>query len=207
MDAKGRIRHHEFGEGNYVGAEQVLQELLRDNGIKDLPTPLVSINASGPELAADWSDLKSAENYLGHERTVGFESPDGATLNRLHSYKTSSQLKLNHWALSGDWTLSKQSIVSGSHNARIAYQFHSRDLHIVMGPGPAIQGSAVRFQIFIDGEAPRDSHGLDVDREGFGSVDEPRMYQIVRQAQPVGERRFEISFIDAGVQAYSFTFE
>jgi hypothetical protein len=204
IDARGRIRHHEFGEGNYLRSEQVIQELLKENGSSGLPNSIVPVEASGPELAADWPDLKSVENYLGYERTIGFESLTGTKFHKPHRYEAPSHLKLNHWALSGAWTLAKPWIVSDETGARIAYQFHARDLHLVMEP--ANIGSGVKFQVSIDGEAPGTSHGIDVDAEGFGMADQPRMYQLIRQSGSVAERRFEISFQDPGIRAYSFTF-
>jgi thioredoxin family protein len=86
---------------------------------------------------------------------------------------------------------------------RAAYRFFARDLHLVMGPAGR---DAVRFQVLIDGEPPGNSHGIDVDGEGNGTVSEPRLHQLVRQRGPVAERLFEITFVDPGAEAYVFTF-
>jgi thiol-disulfide isomerase/thioredoxin len=204
VDGKGRIRHHQFGEGDYDRSEQVIQQLLGETGTTGFNRALISANAAGAELPADWQDLKSEENYLGYERTQNFQSHGGAASNRPHNYESPAKLAVNHWALSGDWTSSRDEIVMNSPNGRIAYQFHARDLHLVMGP--ANKGGIVRFRVSIDGQSPGDAHGVDVDGEGNGTVIEPQLYQLIRQSQPIVDRRFEIEFLEPGIQAYSFTF-
>ena len=47
---------------------------------------------------------------------------------------------------------------------------------------------------------------MDVDAQGFGILEEPRMYQLIRQQGPIRARRFEIEFLDPSAEAYSFTF-
>jgi hypothetical protein len=113
-------------------------------------------------------------------------------------------LTLNHWALAGNWTFENEAAVLNEPNGRIAFQFHARDLHLVMGP--TTRGTAVSFRVLIDGLLPGAAHGLDVDNQGHGTVDEQRLYQLIRQPLPVAERRFEIEFSDPGVAAYAFTF-
>jgi len=204
VDAKGRIRHHVFGEGEYEQSEVMIKKLLAENGASGIGKELVSLDAGGAEAAADWSDLKSEENYVGYERTENFASPGGARREKRQEYALPSRLELNHWALSGDWTMGKEAIALNQANGRIAYRFHARDLHLVMGP--AAPKVPARFRVLLDGQAPRGVHGVDVDDQGNGTVAEPRMYQLIRQAIPITDRKFEIEFLDAGVEAYSFTF-
>ena len=64
----------------------------------------------------------------------------------------------------------------------------------------------MRFRVLIDGQPPGAAHGIDVDEQGSGTVSEPRMYQLIRQPGPIVDRKFEIEFLDAGVEAFSFTF-
>jgi hypothetical protein len=125
-------------------------------------------------------------------------------MNKSHAYTLPKDLKLNHWALAGDWTAEKQAIRPNAANGRITYQFHARDLHLVIGP--AAKGMRVRFRVFIDGQAPGAAGGSDVDATGHGTVAEARMYHLIRQPKPIMDRRFEIEFLDPGVDAYSFTF-
>ena len=58
----------------------------------------------------------------------------------------------------------------------------------------------------LDGGRPGEAHGVDVDDQGHGVADYQRMYQLIRQPEPIIDRRFEIEFIDAGVEAFVFTF-
>jgi peroxiredoxin len=161
-------------------------------------------DARGAEVAADWGGLKSPENYVGYERTENFASPGGAVSEKRHLYAAPAQLKLNHWALPGDWTVEKQLTALNKANGRIAYRFHARDLHLVMGP--AARGRSVRFRVLIDGQQPGAAHGIDVDEQGNGTVTEQRLYQLIRQPKPIADRQFEIEFLDPGAQAFAFTF-
>ena len=204
VDAKGHIRHHQFGEGEYEQSEMVIRQLLAEAGVGGIGHEPVSVDATDIEAAADWGSLKSPENYVGYQRTENFASPGGAVLGKRHVYAAPAGLRLNQWALSGDWTMEKQSIVLNEANGRIAYRFHARDLHLVMGP--AVRGKSVRFRLLIDGEPPRAAHGLDVDDQGNGTATEQRLYQLIRQPKPIFDRQVEIEFLDSGVAAFAFTF-
>jgi thiol-disulfide isomerase/thioredoxin len=204
LDAKGHIRYHQFGEGDYIRSEVMIQQLLAEAGSGGIDQDLVSVDARGAEVAADWDDLKSAENYVGYERTQNFASPGGAALGERHLYSVPTQLKLNHWALSGDWTIGSQAAVLNQVNGRIVYRFHARDLHLVMGPSS--YGMPVGFRVRIDGQVPGAAHGVDVDDQGNGTATEQRLYQLIRQPKPIADRQLEIEFLDSGAQALAFTF-
>jgi thiol-disulfide isomerase/thioredoxin len=204
IDAEGHIRHHQFGEGEYEKSEMIIQQLLAEAGNGGNSHELVSVDARGAEAAADWGSLKSPENYLGYDRTENFVSPGGPVLDKRRVYPAATRLSLNHWALSGDWTVGRQATVLNEGNGRIAYRFHARDLHLVMGP--ARPGTSVRFRVLIDGQPPGAAHGIDVDDQGNGTVAEQRLYQLIRQPKPIADRQFEIEFLDPGVEAFAFTF-
>ena len=204
VDAKGNIRHQQFGEGEYEQAEKVIQRLLSDAGISGIGYDLVSVDGRGAEAAADWESLRSPENYLGYARTENFASSGGAALDKSRSYTTPSRLGLNQWALSGEWTVKKEAIALNGAGGRITCRFHARDLHLVMGP--AARGTPVRFRVLIDGQPPGAAHGVDADDRGEGTVREQRLYQLIRQPQPIDDRLFEIEFLDSGVEAFAFTF-
>jgi thiol-disulfide isomerase/thioredoxin len=204
VDAQGHIRHHQFGEGDYEQSERIIQQLLAEAGIRGIGHELVSVDGRGAEAAADWSSLKSPENYVGYERTENFVSSDGVIADKHHVYAAPARLRLNHWALSGDWTVQKQSVMLNKADGRIAYRFHARDLHLVMGP--AARGASVRFRVLIDGQPPGAAHGTDVGEQGNGTVIEQRLYQLIRQPAPIADRQLEIEFLDSGVEAFSFTF-
>jgi thiol-disulfide isomerase/thioredoxin len=204
VDARGRIRSHQFGEGQYEDAERIIQRLLAEAGVGGISNELVAVEGRGAEAAADVENLKSGENYVGNERTENFASPGGARLDRRHSYTYPTRLGLNQWAVSGEWTVQPQAIVLNAANGRIAYRFYARDLHLVMGA--ATPGKSVRFRVLIDGQPPGAAHGTDLDQQGNGTVTTPRLYQLIRQAKPIVERQFEITFLDSGVAAFAFTF-
>ena len=204
VDAQGQIRHHRFGEGEYEQSEMILQQLLSEAGSGGIGQDLVSVEPGGVEAAADWASLWSPENYLGYQRTENFASSDGAVLDTPQVYAVPERLRLNHWALAGDWTVKPEAIVLNQAEGRIVYRFHARDLHLVMGP-PG-RGTPVRFRVLLDSQPPGAAHGADVDDQGNGTVREPRLYQLVRQPGPVTDRTFEITFLDPGIQGYAFTF-
>ena len=182
----------------------IIQALLAEAGAGAIDREPVSVDAQGVEAAADWSSLRSPENYVGYERTQNFASPGGAVLDKPRMYQLPARLRLNDWALSGDWTVKKDAAVLNTPNGRIAYRFHARDLHLVMGP--AAPGTSVRFRVLIDGQPPGAAHGIDVDEQGDGTVTEQRLYQLIRQPKPIADRQFEIEFLGSGVEAFAFTF-
>ena len=204
VDAQGRIRHHQFGEGEYDQSERVIQQLLAEAGAGGVDHELVSVDGQGVEAAADWDSLKSPENYVGYRRTENFASPDGAAPDERRVYVAPAVLRLNQWALSGDWTVGKEAAVLNEGGGRIAYRFHARDLHLVMGP--VAQGTSVRFRVLIDGVQAGAAHGVDADDRGNGAVTQQRLYQLIRQPKPITDRQFEIEFLDSGVEALAFTF-
>ena len=204
IDAMGQIRHHQFGEGSYEMSEMVIQQLLADAGFTGFRDDLVAVDPQGIEMAADWEDLESQENYVGYGRTEGFASPGGIVQDEPHGYAAPARLGVNHWALSGNWSITEGFAELNEAGGFIAYRFHARDLHLVMTPGA--QGRPIRFQVTIDGDKPGSAHGADMDQEGNGTLTDPRTYQLVRQPGSIADRQFEIKFLDPGVQAFCFTF-
>jgi cytochrome c biogenesis protein CcdA/thiol-disulfide isomerase/thioredoxin len=203
IDAKGRIRYHHFGEGEYDRSERVIQQLLAEAGDEGYSAALVSVTASGAQAAPDDSDVKSPETYIGYNRADNFVSPGGIAEDESHDY-ASAPLQLNQWSLSGDWTVGAENAALNKQDGRIAYRFHARDLHLVLGP--AADNKPIRFRVGIDGAAPGTKHGADIDADGRGVVEGQRLYQLIRQSGAISDRTFEIEFLDPGVQAYAFTF-
>jgi thiol-disulfide isomerase/thioredoxin len=204
VDAQGRVRHHQFGEGAYEQSEMIIQQLLREAGASDISMETASVDGRGLEAAADWSSLRSGENYVGYDRTMNFGSPGGAVLEKARIYELPARLRLNEWALSGDWTVKHEATVLNRANGRIAYRFHARDLHLVMGP--ETPGTPVRFRVLIDGQPPGAAHGSDIDEQGNGTLTQQRLHQLVRHQKPIADRQFEIEFLDPGAEAFAFTF-
>ena len=203
IDAQGRIRHHHFGEGEYDQSEQVIQQLLREAG-RSVGGGVVQIAADGAQAAPDNQHDWSPETYIGYDRAKKFSSPGGAVHDVAHDYATPPAPTLNQWGLAGSWTVLGEHALSDAPHARIVYRFHARDLHLVLGP--VAVGKPVRFRATLDGQPPQGDHGADVDAQGNGTVTAQRLYQLVRQQGSVGDRSFEIEFLDPGVQAFAFTF-
>jgi thiol-disulfide isomerase/thioredoxin len=181
VDAQGRIRHEQFGEGDYDRLESVIQQLLTESGHPVSTSQLVAAKGGGAEAAADWNNLRTPETYVGAGRAANFPG-----------------------TLSGKWTFRNEFAVSNAANSKIVYRFHARDVHVVMGP--ATRGVPIRFRVSIDGQPPGTAHGVDADSEGQGKIIEPRMYQLIRQPGPIADRQVAIEFLDPGAQVFVFTF-
>jgi thiol-disulfide isomerase/thioredoxin len=203
-DAEGRIRHTHFGEGGYEECERVVQALLRDAGRDGVPDDLVSVDPVGLEVQADWNTLESPETYLGYQQTQNFTSADGSEFDEPFTFAVPDRLGRNQWALSGEWTVGPGASVLSGDEGRLAFRFHARDVHLVMGP-PS-KGAAVPFHVSIDGEPPGEAHGDDVDSQGKGTLTQQRLHQLIRQPGKIEDRTFEITFEAPGAEAYCFTF-
>jgi hypothetical protein len=203
-DGDGRIRFHHYGEGEYAMIEMAIQQLLLDAGAEGIDQDLVAVEPRGLEVAADWRTLQSPETYPGYRQSTGFAQEDVARFDESTAYTAPGQLALNSWGLAGTWTVASHAAVLNESGGRIAFQFHARDLNLVMGP--ASKGASIPFRVFLDGQPVGDAHGSDVASDGSGTVRDQNTYQLIRQPGPISDRRFEIEFLDAGVEAYCFTF-
>jgi thiol-disulfide isomerase/thioredoxin len=203
VDAKGRIRYHHFGEGEYGKSERVIQLLLKENGATGLDESTARITADGAE-APPSNDVRSPETYVGYARTENFASPEQMARDSRKTYSPPARPALNQWGLGGSWNVRAESSTLESAPGKIVFRFHSRDLHMVLGP--AKNGTPVRFKVNLNGAAPGDDHGSDSSADGTGEVRQPRMYQLIRQKGRIKDVTFEIEFLDPGVEAFSFTF-
>jgi thiol-disulfide isomerase/thioredoxin len=197
VDADGIIRDDHFGEGRYEQSERVIQRLL---GVKREPAPVEGL---GVEAQADWDHLRTPETYLGYWRSGHFGSPGGAAFDERRAYELPKRLGINHWALAGEWTIGAENVVLDRAGGSIAFQFHARDAHLVLSRGSR---EPIPFRVLLDGEPPGPSHGVDVDEDGNGLLRDSRMYQLVRQHDAVRDRTLQLTFLEPGAEAYSFTF-
>ena len=204
VDAKGRIRYHHRGEGDFGEIEHAIRELLKENGASGLSADLVTVSPAGIEAAGDSVNERSPETYLGYREGQHFSSRERVRRDSARVYSSPAKLPLNHWGLTGSWSINAESVVLQTVPGKIGFRFHSRDLHLVLAPTK--DGKAVRFKVRLDGAAPGENRGADTDPDGKGEVREPRLYQLIRQKGPVADRTFEIEFLDPGVHALDFTF-
>ena len=206
IDAQGTIRGHHFGEGDYPESERTLRELLTAAGFRDLPPAGISTaDAKGVQAAADQNNMLSPETYVGYARSEHFSSPSHVVPDQSAVYEAPGKLETNQWALTGKWTVDDEKGTLDAARGTVVFRFQARDLHLVLGPGPS--GKPIRFRVRLDGADPGASHGTDTDATGAGVITNQRLYQLIRQ--PTGDIRshtFTIEFLDAGVQAYAFTF-
>jgi len=203
VDGKGRIRYHHFGEGEYDQSERVIQQLLKENGAGQVDQTLVK--PSGEGIEAPYSmDVRSPETYAGYLRTDHFSSQERIAPDSVKTYSPPKNPGLNEWGLGGSWKVSDESAALQAPNGKNVFRFHARDLHMVLGP--IEPNKSAHYSVKLDGEPPGENHGVDTSTLGSGEVNQPRLYQLIRQKGQVTDRTFEIEFTDPGVQAYSFTF-
>lgn len=202
-DAEGRIRYHHYGEGDYAMTEMAIQQLLSASGGQGFDPSLVTVEAHGLEVEADWRSLSSPETYLGYGQSSGWASERRSLYDAPHVYSP-EPLELNQWDLSGDWTVARHAAVLNAAGGGIAFRFRARDVNLVMGP--VDDGAAIGFEVLLDGAPAGDDGGTDVDAAGRGTVRDQNTYQLIRQPGPIGERLVEIRFDGPGVEAYCFTF-
>jgi thiol-disulfide isomerase/thioredoxin len=197
IDADGSIRDQHFGEGHYEQSERFLQRLL------GVDRNLSSVDAIGVEAAADWAHLRTPETYLGYARGERFVPSHRVVLEERHAFESPARLRVNHWALAGEWTIQRENVLVHHAGGSIACRFHARDAHLVLSSGAR---GPIPFRVLLDNEAPGQSRGVDVDEDGNGLLGDGRLYQLVRQHAPVRERTLTVTFLDAGAEAYAFTF-
>jgi cytochrome c biogenesis protein CcdA/thiol-disulfide isomerase/thioredoxin len=204
IGADGRVRDDTLGEGGYEQSERLIQHLLSEAKGKQVAGEITTISGPGPQAPADMGDLRSGETYIGYDKAENFASPGGASGDVATPYRSPSRLQLNWWSLAGNWIIGGEFATLNAVGGRIAYRFHARDLHLVMGP--SVPGQTIRFRVTIDGAAPGADHGTDTDADGWGRVGENRLYQLVRQQGVTDDHTFEIEFLDPGIRAYAVTF-
>lgn len=218
IDRNGKIRHHHFGEGGYVKAEEVIQELLQEGDSKKMRASadkladtdkmvksMVQVKGEGAQAASTFSDIKSPETYVGYARAKNLLTHPSLLADQSVQYKAVKSLALNEWTLAGHWLVSKEKSTSLKIGAKIIYRFHARDLHLVLGPQAV--GASIPFRVTLDGKPPGKNHGVDVNEKGLGVVNENRLYQLIRQQEtPLKDHTFEIEFLKPGVEVFAFTF-
>jgi hypothetical protein len=203
FDAEGSLRHEQYGEGNYERAERVIVELLAEAGAAGVPGS-ADIEEFGVEAEADWDALRTPETYVGYARGERFSSPGGLRRDTPTSYTAPVWLTPNHWALTGNWSAGRESVILEEPPGRVSFCFQARDVHLVMG---SMTGDIVRYRVLLDGKAvPPDALGINLNEQGAGEVTMPRLYQLIRQRGVIEERTVEIEFLDAGAEAFVFTF-
>jgi thiol-disulfide isomerase/thioredoxin len=213
VDAQGAVRYYHFGEGGYGATEQEIQSLLREiDPHARLPALMEPVRAedhpgrvcypSTPELYAGY-ERGSAQGTLGNR--------EGYRPDRAHSYRDPGRHLDGLIYLHGLWRSSAEALVSAQRNpypaAWIALRYHALEVNSVMRPEGT---SPVRVWVYQDGKpVPPTDRGSDLlfDERGrsFARVDEPRMYNLIRNAA-FGEHELRIATSRPNLGVYSFTF-
>ena len=203
LDVHGRLRHQRFGEEGYEETETVIRQLVVEAGAADVGTQRAPVDARPLEAPADWGNLRSAETYLGYDRTSGFASRGGLVPDEPYDYSAPARLRLGTWAVSGSWTVASEFAALPSSPGRLSCCFHARDVHLVAAP--LTRGARVGMRVLLDGHQPGPDHGVDLDAAGRGGIAEPRLHQLIRQSDRVTDHTVEID-LEPGVGVFALTF-
>jgi cytochrome c biogenesis protein CcdA/thiol-disulfide isomerase/thioredoxin len=192
IDAKGEVRHVQFGEGNYKQDEAAVRALLADAGATSLPPPMTAtaIMAS--------SGLGTPETYLDPQRAQGFVTP---LKSGTHEYSGALSTPLNQFALKGFWNVGSQSITPVVSEGSIQGTVQAAKVYLVL----TSNGNTPRQgRVLLDGQPIPNAHaGADV-RNGVLTVTGQRLYNLV--SFPTAQQ-FSFSVqLPPGVSAYDFTF-
>ncbi len=192
IDAKGQVRHTQFGEGAYKQDEAAVRQLLYEAGARNLPPPMTA-HALVPS-----SGLQTPETYLDDRRSQGFVQP---LASGVHFYAGVTNPPVNEFGLHGTWHVSNQSASPVSSGASITGGFAAAHVYLVL-TSAANQPRTVR--VLLDGHpiSPQDA-GADV-HAGAVTVRGQRLYSLVSLA---GAQQHTITLdVPPGVSAYDFTF-
>jgi cytochrome c biogenesis protein CcdA/thiol-disulfide isomerase/thioredoxin len=193
IDARGELRHTQFGEGNYGEDERDVRALLTAAGAKHLP-PLMSAHAIIPS-----QNIGTPETYLNPQRQDGFVKRLRAGL---HTYSAPGNLALDSWALGGTWSIGSQSITPARAGAFIEGGVQARDVYLVM---TSAGGAPRRGRVLLGGAPiPARYAGTDVGPGGWFTVRSERLYNLVKL--PTDAQMLLKVELPPGVTAYDFTF-
>jgi thiol-disulfide isomerase/thioredoxin len=192
IDAKGQVRHTQFGEGDYKQDEAAVRELLYEAGARNLPPPMTA-HAIMPS-----SGLETPETYIDPQRSQGWAQPLKYGTN---TYSGVSSLQVNEFALKGTWKISSQSAAPVSNGATVAGGFQAAHVYLVL---TSVGNTPRTVRVMLDGHpiSAADS-GADV-HDGLVTVKGQRLYSLV--SLPAAQSHYFTLVIPPGVSAYDFTF-
>jgi cytochrome c biogenesis protein CcdA/thiol-disulfide isomerase/thioredoxin len=128
IDAKGQVRHIDFGEGGYGTTEKLIRQLLVSaNPSVTLPPP-----TDTPDLTP--THALTSETYLGSARVpkANFASPSGYQ-DGSASYRFPKSLGLNDLAFSGGWKTAAQTATSTSGASEIRLHYEASHVYLDVG--------------------------------------------------------------------------
>jgi cytochrome c biogenesis protein CcdA/thiol-disulfide isomerase/thioredoxin len=181
IDARGEVRHTQFGEGDYGQSEAAVRQLLYNAGVHDLPPPMTA-KAITPSAR-----LATPETYLDDQRSMGFAQRLEAGS---HFYPGVRTPALNEFALHGDWRVSSEYATPVASGAAIQAGFQAAHVYLVMTSAGNLPRTV---RVLLDGRPSRTI-----------TVSPQQLYSLVSLRQAA----FHTLTVEVppGVQAYDFTF-
>ncbi len=190
IDARGRVRHVDFGEGEYGKKERLIRELLAEAGRR------VGRRESGAHGIEPSPGVTTPETYLGAARAERFVNP--MLSPGLHDFTAPASLPPNEFAYHGRWRITLDSATA--EGGSLDLHFGARRVYLVLGS----PGRARRMRVLLDGRPiPESLAGADV-HDGVVTVRAQRLYSLV-DLPKVGRGLLRLE-PEAGVTAYAFTF-
>ena len=192
IDAKGKVRHTQFGEGKYKEDEAAVRQLLHEAGARRLPAPMTA-HAIMPS-----QQLETPETYLDDQRSQGFAQP---LKSGVRPYAGAGDLQLNEFALKGIWWVTDQSSTPVGKPATVSGKVQAAHVYLVMTSAGNTPRTA---RVLLDGH-PISSRqaGADV-HDGEVTVRGQRLYSLV--SLPQAAQHVITVQLPPGISAYDFTF-
>ena len=206
IDARGIIRYDHIGEGGYAETERTIQALLRELR-PDVQLPPVA----SPEDADLFKVCypTTPELYAGFYRgRLG--NPGGYVEDRVAWYDDPGERQEGTLYLHGLWEATADYVrharATGEPEDYLALHYQGLEVNAVLR---SLHDTQLHVVVTRDGAPlPRASAGLDVAYEqgtSFVAVDEPRMYNLVRDAAP-GRHELRLSAAASDLAVYALTF-
>jgi cytochrome c biogenesis protein CcdA/thiol-disulfide isomerase/thioredoxin len=201
IDARGRIRLEDFGEGEYATKERAIRSLLVEAGATDLSGP-AHVHAIKPSEAE-----VTPESYLGVERGERFTS--GPLTSGVHDFGSLpaqppplSYLRFAGTLSVGAWGTAPASATSGA----VQLSFRARRVYLVMGipTHPGSPGHPRPVRVLLDGRPISQGLAGTAVHAGTAQVQMQDVYNLV-DLPSVQTHTLTVQF-PPGVTVYDFTF-
>ena len=224
IDARGRLRYHRVGEGNYASFEEQLRSLLVEAGqdLSDNPPTLGFEHDNDARYDESADRVITPELYTGYARGdfqreyygVGYvgQAEYYALPGQVLNLEAPDYLEPDLLYFHGVWRNEDQRAVHAREASEfedyVALVYSARSVNAVLSP-PGEETLKVR--VWMDGEyLTEDNRGADVmigpDGESYLWVDQARMYRVVETPAYLQRKTLRLSANAEGFAIYAFTF-
>lgn len=190
IDKNGYVRYTHFGEGQYEETEEAIQILLEETGTQ--------VNDELEEDKSSFNRGITPETYLGSLR-MQYYYPNSRLRNGERELELSENISVNSFSLGGTWEVTGESSNSVKDSV-LELNFRAKDVFLVMR---SADGTPKNVKVFLDGNDPGESAGVDV-INGEITVDTDRLYELIK-LDGVENRLLRLE-MDPGIEAFAFTF-